>query len=372
MFDWLSRSCFKAQRPLWLLAVTLLVAPVARADPYGGIEIGAKGVKATALDVMGGADGYDVKSLMAQTQNTTLVAGLAANGRFDGQVLENTAAAVARFAGLMQKEHKVPVERLYVVGSSGLFSALEGKPDDIKANQQLLADAVKRSCGLTIQFITVEREVELSVTGIVPAKYLDSALLLDVGSGNTKGGYRETGQGHVSMGIPYGSVTFADLIKKRSGKGNYAETAVALRQEILSPSLKKAVENKPGLVKRERIYLSGGASWALANLIRPSDRGSYVALSAEDVDAYCSLLLASPGAFPTPDLSVIVDQAVRLAVEKEIAQVKSVFKPEQLLAGAQILKALADEFRFSKDKTVYFARNAQVGWILAYVAEKSR
>src|SRR6266705_1372620 len=82
----------KAQRFLWLAATTLLISSTARADPYGGIEIGAKGVKATALDVTGGAEGFDTKSLMAKTQNTTLVSGLASTGRFDAKALEDTAA----------------------------------------------------------------------------------------------------------------------------------------------------------------------------------------------------------------------------------------------------------------------------------------
>jgi len=51
--------------------------------------------------------------------------------------------------------------------------------------------------------------------------------------------------------------------------------------------------------------------------------------------------------------------------------VKKGFTPEQLLAGAEILKALAEEFDFAKEKKVYFARQAYLGWILAYVIEKS-
>ena len=49
-----------------------------RAEVHGGIEIGAKGVKATVIDVADGADGYEVKILLSGTKNTTLTAGLAA------------------------------------------------------------------------------------------------------------------------------------------------------------------------------------------------------------------------------------------------------------------------------------------------------
>ena len=203
----------------------------------------------------------------------------------------------------------------------------------------------------------------------VPAKYADSALLLDIGSGNTKGGYRDADGSCVTFGVPYGSVTFADLIKAHSDKG--PDAASALRQEVLVPALKKAIDAKPGLAKRDRIYLSGGAAWALATLVRPGDRGDYVALTADDIDAYRTLLRKDPTAYPAPDLSAVADAATRAAAEKEIAQVKTVFKPEQLLAGAELLKGLSDAFDFGQGKKLFFARDAQVGWILAYVVEKA-
>jgi exopolyphosphatase/pppGpp-phosphohydrolase len=361
-------------RPVLGLALALLgwalAANPARAEVHGGIEIGARGVKATVLDVTGGADGYAVKVLLSGTKNTQIVTGLASSGRFDARALQDTVAAVAKFAAQMDKEYHVPAERLHVVGSSGLFSAILDKPDAIKANEDLLASAVRDACGLKMTFIDVKREVELSVAGTVPPRDADRAVLLDIGGGNTKGGYCEPGKGCVSFGIPYGSVTFTDRVKK-ADKGTFAENAEALRQEVLAPALKKAVEGKPELTQRPRVYLSGGACWALATLMHPGDRSGYVALSADDIDAYRKRIVAAGGDFPAPDLATILDPEVREAARKEIGQVKDVFKPEQLLAGAEILKALSDEFGFGKDKKVCFVRHAQVAWILAYVAEKA-
>ena len=366
----LRRTRLAASAP-WVAAAFVFVAAAARADVYGGVEIGAKGVKAAVIDATGGADGFHVRTLMSATKNTTPAAGLASTGKFDAAALKDTAEAVAAFADQMRKDHMVPAERIYVVGSSGLLAALGSDKDAVRANRQILEDAVQTASGLKMTFIDARREVELSVEGTIPTKYADSALLLDVGSGNTKGGFRGPGSDCVSMSVPYGSVTFADLIKKRSEKTAFPDEAAALREEMLAPALKKAIADKPELAKRERVYLSGGAVWALATLVRPGDRGDYVALTPEDIDAYRALLRKDAGAFPAPDLSGIADAATREAAEKEIAQVKTVFKPEQLLAGAELLKALSDEFGFGKDKKVFFARDAQVGWILAYVVEKA-
>ncbi len=256
----LRRPRLAASTP-WIAAAFVFVAAAARADVYGGIEIGAKGVKAAVIDATGGADGFHVRTLMSATKNTTLAAGLASSGKFDAAALKDTAAAVAAFADQMRKDHMVPAERIYVVGSSGLLAALGADKDAVQANRRTLEDAVSTASGLTMTFIDAQREVELSVEGTIPTKYADSALLLDVGSGNTKGGFRGPGSDCVSMSVPYGSVTFADLIKTRSEKTAFADEAAALREEVLAPALKNAIADKPELAKRERIYLSGGAVW---------------------------------------------------------------------------------------------------------------
>jgi exopolyphosphatase/pppGpp-phosphohydrolase len=296
----------------------------ARAEVHGGIEIGAKGVKATVLDVTDGTEGYDAKVLLSGTKNTALTAGLASAGRFEAGALKDTSAAVTKFAEQMRREYKVPDTRIYVVGSSGLFSALGSKKDAIQANQEALAAAIREACGLKIRFINVRREIELSIAGIVPAKCAADSLLLDIGGGNTKGGYHEPGKDCVTVSIPYGSVTFADLVKKHAEKGNYAESAATLRAEVLTPALKKGIDEKPELLKRQRVYLSGGAIWAMASFVRPSDRRSYVALTAADLAAYHKLLLKTPDAFPEIDLSAIEDEAMRKAAQKEIERVKKV------------------------------------------------
>ena len=270
---------------------------------------------------------------------------------------------MAKFAEQMRKEHKVPDSRIYVVGSSGLFSALESKKRVIQANQETLAAAVHEACGLQIGFIDVNREIELSIAGIVPAKHAADSLLLDIGGGNTKGGYRDADKKCVTVSIPYGSVTFADLVEKHAEKGKYVETAAALRAEILVPALRKSIDEKPELLKRNRFYLSGGAVWAMVSFIRPSDRRSYVALTAGDIAAYHQLLIKTPDTFPKISLSTIEEAEVREAANKEIESVKKVYQPRQLLAGAEILQALSSEFHFDKEKKLYFARNAPTGWI---------
>ena len=355
-------------RLAWVLAALLLAAP-ARAALHGGIEIGAKGVKATVVEVSGDADAYDVKVLMAATENTTLTAGLGESERFADAAVKATAAAVAKFADTMRKEHKVPAEHLYVVGSSGLFSPIENKPEAVKANKEALAAAVKDASGLKMTFIDVRRKAELSIEGVVPRKYLAEAELIDIGSGNTKGGFRDGTKDAVTFGVPFGSVTFSDAARGAAGDGTYADKAAALRKEVLAPALHKAIEQKPGLTKRGRIYLGGGAVWAMASLVRPGGSEPYLAVTPDDVAAYRKLLAASPGEFPKADLSVL-GEGRRAAAEKEIGRVKKTLRRNSSCRVGNFGGA-ADQFDF-KEKKVFFARNAYLAWILAYVTEQGR
>lgn len=357
------------------VAVALLSAavPVAHAELYGGIEIGAKGVKATAVDITGGPEGYDARVLFAKTANTTLSAGLAKTGKFDRKALEETVAEVERFFNQLKGEFKVSAERLHIVASSGLFVAVVNKPELLASNRALFADAIQKATSAKVDFLTGQREAELSVRGIVPRKYLDSALLIDIGSGDTKGGFQERpGNKLVTVSLPYGTVTVTDRARKRAEKDevSFDKAVAAVREEAIGPDLKKQLGSLPGLDARKKTYLSGGAVWALATLVRPAERGPFVEVTARDVARYRQMV-ADAKIVPEPDLSGIDDEQIRQKAAAELRRVRDTYSRDNLAAGAEILQALFDELGNDQERKFYFARNGYLGWILAYVEEKA-
>ncbi len=354
---------------LLAVATAIPLAAVARAEVHGGIEIGAKGIKATVLDIIPDPKGYEVTVKLADTTNTTLVAGLARTGSFDSKAVEETATVVGRYFTKMKSEFHIDPKHIYIVGSSGLFSPLQDKPDEVRVNQQTLADSVRTATGVSMVFIDAKREAELSIAGVLPRRFRDEAVLIDVGSGNTKGGYVTAQNEIISVGVPYGTVSFTELVKKAGG--SFADKARKLRDEKLAPTLKKELIDKPEMTTRPRVYLSGGIVWATATLTHPSETAAFTPLSVNDLDDLQKRLEADPGKFPSPALSSIADEAKRKQALAEIQKVQKVFSPEQLLAGTHILKALAGEMHLEDgNRQVYFARHGYLGWILAYVAEK--
>ena len=97
----------------------LLLADVARAELHGGIEIGAKGVKATVIDLKTVAGVHDVHVLFSGTANTNL-SNVSPDGKFQPEALRATLAAVERFLKTMEKELQVPRDHIYIVGSRAI------------------------------------------------------------------------------------------------------------------------------------------------------------------------------------------------------------------------------------------------------------
>jgi hypothetical protein len=375
---------------LWLLGLILvgmgtipLIPPAAGAQPaaapagerYGGIEIGAKGIKAVVLRVVDTPDGLEASVLFSDTANCTLVGGTGGTGRFDPDAVKQTVAEVGKFYHRMRETYKVDPGRIFIVGSSGLFSGIDGKEELIKVNKDTLTAAIDKGVGAGMSFVSDRQEAELSIVGIVPRRHLTDSVLVDIGSGNTKGGSRAGAKGaFTTFSVPFGSVTFTDLVKQRAEKSGkpFPTVAEEVRQEVLLPALTRQLDPHPDLRGRKRVYLSGGMIWALATLVRPGDRSAYTELTAADVETFRRMVRKDPGLFPEVDLSGIADAKIREEAAADLKRVQGTWTPQNLVAGGEVLAALSATFDFAAEgRKVYFARYGHLGWILAFVAERT-
>jgi Ppx/GppA phosphatase family len=343
-----------------------LSAPAARAQTatHGGIEIGSKGVKATVIEVTPGREGPASRQLFSKTANTTIAA--LKDGKLREDAIAETAEEVERFFKQMRTEFRVPADNIYIVGSSGVPKA---------PNSDELVKAVKTRTGKDLRFIDAQTETALTIAGVVKPDLRAESVLVDIGSGNTKGGYLTgTGQARrvASFSVPYGTVTYTAQVKKQAGEaGKFVETAARLRDDLLTRPIAAAVERNPELVKRQRVYLSGGMSWALATLVKPqAAEEAYVSLTADDIEAFHRLVTKTPGAFPEVDLSQVKDARARTQAAKDLRRVKDVFTPENLISGSEILRSLSTALKF-KDRRLFFPRYGYVAWIQSYVLDRA-
>ncbi|MBI1913151.1 MAG: hypothetical protein HYS12_00075 [Planctomycetes bacterium] len=360
-FSWL-----RGRLPVLALLTCLLVVPVAQAQTsrHGGIEIGAKGVKATVLEVTPGKEGLNSKQLFSKTANTTLSA--LKDGKFREDAIDETGEEVEKFFKLMQADFKVPAKNIYVVASSGL-----PKPP----NREAFVKVIKEKTGKDLRTIDADTEVMLTIMGVVRPELRATSLLADIGSGNTKGGYLEQGTPGaeprlVAFSVPLGTVTFTAQVKKAGGD-KFVETAVRLRGTALEKPIADAVAKNPGLAKRDRVYLSGGMVWAMVTLLKPETvEESFVSLTTDDIENFHKLVTKDPAAFPKVALDKVKDEKVRSQAGKDVARVRDTYTPENLVAGSEILRALSSTLQL-KGKQVFFPRFGYVAWIQAYVEEQT-
>lgn len=338
---------------------------------HGGIEIGSRGVKGTAINFSRKGSGYDVKIIYTEVINTSIMK--VKDNKFTPEAMQETADAVNKMFTRMQQEYQVPVEQIYIVGSSGLRA--DNKPD--------LVSAVNKATGKPMSFLTVDLEVQLSIAGTIPRRReeetkpqdeREASMLLDIGSGNTKGGYQLPGSGptdeFVTMGIPFGTVSFTNeaskLRKAETDLNSFALDALLISQTTLNEQLRKEIEKKPGLLARNRIYFSGGIVWAMATLMHPENRKAFVPLTTDDITLFHYRARNDVNALLNPDLAYIADELKRNEIKKEIESVKATFSPKNIVAGAEILNAVSAEFKL-QGKTIWFARYGHLSWILSYV-----
>ena len=278
---------------------------------------------------------------------------------------------------------KIPPKQIFIVASSGL--TVKGEP----SNYGVLRRAISEATGGAKDLLQIDQaaEVDLLIRGAIPRQDWGNAILIDIGSGNVKCGYHHPKRGlHVATNYVVstaieGTVTYTRTIQEemaRSGGHGFAdfcEVAQRLRGKAVVDKVASEVGRKPGLENRNRVYLSGGATWAIVTLTNPVSATRPDALTVsvplDDIRKFRDELKRR-GQVPVPDLSRIADERTRQEAEEAIKEVQDNFTKENLLAGAELLLGFADVLRWRElGKQVYFSRSGVVAWIVGFV-DKSK
>jgi len=329
-----------------------------------GISIESKGCRGLVVQL---EPGRPVEVLSTQVVNTTLM-DLDAKGRFKPEAIEDTLEAIDALMGTITSKFGLEAGEVPIVGSSGLMGA---------KNRDALAAAVKKKTGKAVTFLDPATEVKLSLDGLLVREKRAAALLLDVGSGNTKGGafvYDEDEEAKKlrTFSVPFGTVTLTSkaLLRMRKDRGGFAEAVGRVAEKEVAPALVRALKGLDELRRREPVVLTGGAAWAMCSVVHPGKMDEpLLSLKAGDIDRYLEILDESE-AFPVVDLSSLTDAGQRKRARGELDKVRSAFTPENLRAGAELLRACARALRWKGDKPLVFARNGHVAWLLGLLGPK--
>ncbi len=338
---------------------------------YGTIEIGSTGIKGQVIKELANAneDGFKLVS------HSEKIPEINANA-VDPKAQTEAVTAVKKMYKDLQDKFSIPCEQIVIYGSSGLAQKAPNKDE--------LAKEILKETGKSVEFISPEAEATFTFDGVVPEWRRSSVLLLDIGSGNTKGGYLQGSQTHnfKTFVIPLGTKTFTKVIASQQKDLDFTKAAETTKSTVLIPQIRDMVQRRPAMQNSSRVYLSGGITWALSTLIHPCVQeqkiqkkeeriSQFSRLSAADINTFYNNVTRDRKRLFQPDLSACQPEQ-RQKVQKEIEKIKNdVFSTDNLIAGAEIMRAFSQELKFDEKDTIFFARYAiealPIGYLMSQI-----
>jgi hypothetical protein len=343
-----------------------------RSSVYAGIEVGSKGVKMSVLEIGKNAQQTGAYNVLKDTSiNTDFIS-------FTGATAAATLDALCKLYNTITLVYKVPSERVFTLVSSGVKSQADkdGKLSWISTLTDSFKIKVKEP-DRSVYVIDVTEEARLSHLGIIPADRRFNTFLIDIGSGNSKGGYfpNDNTKDFKLFQVSWGTKSVQNATDKRCGddKGiaNFQKQLNRVLAGAPNDEITYAVNVSNAYAMSDNIAISGGVAWSVANLLNPELAANpVVPVSYEEVAKLSEKMYRNFSALSDDAIvRTITDKAIdKVIAAREIRKVLAVFDQKALMAGTGLLLKIMRQFENQADKKQFFLiKNGQVGWISAYV-----
>lgn len=344
-------------------------------DPsvFAGIEVGSKGVKLSILDVdRNRKTGGSFTILKDSSINTDFIS-------FSSATSTSTLNGLYDLFQVATRDLKIPPQKIFTVVSSGVKSQAE-KEDKYKMIEELVVSFRQKikEPGRQVEVVDVLQEARLSHLGIVPETKRYTTFLIDIGSGNTKGGYFPYGntRDFKLFQLNWGTKSTANATEKRCEEtdktlSNYHKQLYRVLTGAENTEIIYAVNSSGAYPLSDNIAFSGGIAWAAATLVHPeqADR-SVITVTFDEISKFSDQLFKNYASLSAEELSKKISDPKldKAAVAREIKRVHGVFDQRSLLAGTGLLLKIMRQFAsIYETKEFYLVKNGQVGWISAYV-----
>ncbi len=326
-------------------------------DLYAGIEIGSKGVKVSVLDVDNIKRGnYEVKKFW--TENVGIAKGISINGNLGEEEILKTIKVVKENLKTIETEFKVPSENVFLIGSSGVAMA---------KNHKDLIGRMKAETGKDLDFIDASQEGKMLMKGLIPPNKYKNSLVLDIGGGNTKGGYVDVSAMEEFVFFPvslnYGSITLTEIVNKKTKSeeiSDYNSKSFEYMPELRAQTT-AMFNSKPKAMDKSSVYFSGGAVWAFFTLSMNKTDENFCEFTMDDVISYDVVIKNNYARYKQ-----------MAATDKEIERVLNTYSQKHLISGNNILITLLENIPDVKNKKLYFSKEGQIAWLVSYIADRSK
>jgi hypothetical protein len=338
---------------------------------YTGIEVGSKGVKLSMVEIGKNAQSNGAFNILKDSSvNTDFIS-------FNDPTFAATLDAFCSLFNKARNDYKIPSKRIFTTVSSGVKMQAEkdGRTDWVNR----LVDSFKtriNEAERQVEVVDVKKEAFLSHLGIVPESRRYSTFLIDIGSGNTKGGYFPYGhtKDFYLFQLNWGTKSVANTAEKRLEEDKslaaYQRQLTRVLAQAENADIIYAVNASGAYPLSDYIAFSGGAAWAAATLMKPElVDNAVISVTFEEVAKYYERLYINFSSYSETNLAKATsDVNEKAAIMKAAKTVHGVFDQRSLMSAAGLLLKIMRQFAsIYETKQFYLVKNGQVGWISAYV-----
>lgn len=339
---------------------------------FSGIEVGSKGVKMSILDFGKDLKKIDQYTVVTDTSiNTDFIS-------FTPATFSATLNALTSLFKVATDRYSIPSSQIFTTISSGvsIISEKEKKQDWLT----LLADSFRikiHDPKREVTVVDVTEEARLSHLGIIPDSRRFTTFLIDIGSGNTKGGFFPHGNTKDIrlFQLTWGTKSIANAAVSRVGSDtsfrNYARQIPRVLAGTPEEEIVYAVNVSGAYNMSDNIAFSGGIAWAVATLMYPElIDNAVIPVTYDEISEFSDRIannynLLSPESVANSVTDATIDKDF---VKKQAKIVNKVFDQRALLAGTGLLLKIMRQFEGVYERKQFFlVKNGQTGWISAFV-----
>lgn len=374
---------FTQKGKLLSIALVLCFGIVAHAQPktktnfsapniYAGIEVGSKGVKMSLVEKIKKKENSGTFNILQDTSlNTDFIS-------FDQKTFDATLNALTVLFYTAMNDSRIPSKRIFTVISSGVKAQAE-KEKKTDWIEKLITEFRNKigEPGRKVEVVDVMMEARLSHLGIVPESRRYKTFLIDIGSGNTKGGFFPYGttDNFYLFQVNWGTKSTANatekLCEQDKSVANFGKQLVRVATGAENNDIIYAVNASGAYPLSDYVAFSGGIAWSVATLMYPElVNNTIVPVTYEEVETFIKRLYNNYPSLKDDVLLAKVDETLydKGLMTKEVKRVHGVFDQKSLMAGAALLLKIMRQFKSSTEtKQFFLVKNGQVGWISAYV-----
>ncbi|CAM4039827.1 hypothetical protein FLBR109950_14060 [Flavobacterium branchiophilum] len=326
---------------------------------YAGIEIGGKGMKTTILQISNiKTSSYNV--IESWSESTPISKNISKTDFISNEDMITTLNLLKKNFDKVKSIKNIDKNNIYIVVSSGV---------GIAKNTNDFLEKINVLLQVKSKVISVEDEVRLMILGGIPFYNIKDSFSIDIGGGNTKGGYlldfkTKNDSTFSPIKLNYGTVSLTEKAKKNlTNPADFNEyvSEISKLSDSLNQTFKQAFGADSVLNKRKKIYFSGGTLWAFITLTQNQDKDEYKKFHANEVKMHQNDLLTNFEKFQNLALT-----------NSEIKRVLDTYSKQYLVTGNIILLNFINNIDDIETKDLYFVSSGHLSWLKAYILESKK